>query len=369
MDIFALLRQMKIMTASDLYIKVGIPPGYRVNGSINKSDLPPISDEDMDKAAHILMTDHQARLFKDKPDLDFAYTIDTGERFRINLFRQQGHIGMAARCIQDEDLSFEALGLPPVIQKFSELPRGLVLLTGATGSGKSTTLAAMISHINQHFSKHVMTIEDPIEFVYKDNQSIINQREIGYDTQNFHDALRHVVRQSPDVILIGEMRDSDTMMTAISAAETGHLVLSTLHTTDVVHTLDRIINYFPDHMKAQVREEMALSLEGIVGMRLLPRTNGEGRVPAMEILSATPLVRKLLRQGEHWSLPEVMQKGKEFGMQTFNQSLLQLYKQDLITYDDAMLASSNPEEFKLNSQGMFTGTDSISFYQTSEDDN
>lgn len=368
MDIFSILRRMKEITASDLYIKVGIPPCYRVHGSIHQSDLPLVTDEEIECAAVILMTDHQARLFKDKPDLDFAYTIDTGERFRINLFRQQGHIGMAARCIQDEDLSFQTLGLPPVIQEFSELPRGLVLLTGSTGSGKSTTLAAMISHINKHFSKHVMTIEDPIEFVYKDNKSIINQREIGYDTQNFYDALRHVVRQSPDVILIGEMRDSDTMMTAISAAETGHLVLSTLHTTDVVHTLDRIINYFPDHIKAQVREELALSLEGIVGMRLLPRTDGTGRVPALEIMRATPLVRKLLRQGEHWSLPEVMQKGKEFGMQTFNQSLLSLYKSDLISYDDAIHASSNAEEFKLNSQGMFTGTDSISFYQTADNE-
>ncbi len=367
MDIVTLLRQMKAMDASDLYIKVGIPPGYRVHGSIKKSDFAPITDEDIEGAARMLMTDFQARLFQEKPDLDFAYTIDTGERYRINLFRQQGHIGMAARCIQDEDLSFEALGLPPVIQEFSELPRGLVLLTGATGSGKSTTLAAMITHINKHFSKHVMTIEDPIEFVYTDENSIINQREIGYDTQTFHDALRHVVRQSPDVILIGEMRDSDTMMTAISAAETGHLVLSTLHTTDVVHTLDRIINYFPDHMKAQVREELALSLEGIVCMRLLPRSDGKGRVPSMEILKATPLVRKLLRKGEHWNLPEVMQKGKEFGMMTFNQSLLELYKQEIIRYDDAVQASSNAEEFNLNSQGMFTGTDSISFFQPSDD--
>ncbi|MBI1386928.1 MAG: PilT/PilU family type 4a pilus ATPase [bacterium] len=367
MDIFTLLRDMRSSHASDLYLKVGIPPCYRIHGVIERLDMPSLTDAEIDDASRVMLTDHQKSIFQERPDLDFAYTIESGERFRINLFRQQGHIGMAARCILDEDLRFNTLGLPPILQEFSELPRGLVLLTGATGSGKSTTLAAMITHVNKQFAKHVMTIEDPIEFVYKDERSVINQREVGYDTQSFTDALRHVVRQSPDIILIGEMRDSDTMMTAISAAETGHLVLSTLHTTDVVHTLDRIINYFPDHLKAQVREELALSLEGIVAMRLLRRKDGNGRVPALEILRATPLVRKTLRQGEHWNLPEIMQKGKEFGMQTFNQSLLALYRQETITFEEAITASSNPEEFKMNARGMFTGSDSISFFHRDDE--
>ena len=296
------------------------------------------------------------------PHLDFAYTLDTGERFRVNLFRQQGHIGLVARWIRDADLTFTHLHLPPVVKELAELSRGLVIVTGATGSGKSTTLAAMIHHINQNFSRHIMTIEDPIEFIYKDERSIINQREVGYDTATFADALRHVVRQSPDVIMIGEMRDSDTMLTAISAAETGHLVLTTLHTSDVSHTLDRIVNYFPDYLKAQVRQELALSLEGILCMRLLRRQDGTGRIPALEILRSTSSAQKALLDGELWRLKELMQKGRDIGMQTFNQSLVDLYRQEIIPFEEGLRASTNPDEFKLNAQGMYTGTDSIDLY-------
>ena len=280
-------------------------------------------------------------------------------RFRINLFRQQGHIGMVARHVRDEDLSFEGLFLPDIVREMSELPRGLVLLTGATGSGKSTTLAAMIQHINHTFHKHVITVEDPIEFMYADDKCVINQREVGFDTKSFGDALKHVVRQSPDVILIGEMRDNDTMMTAISAAETGHLVLSTLHTADVSGTLDRIVNYFPDHLKPQVRQELALSLQGIISMRLLPRSDGRGRIPALEILRATPSVRKALQEGQVGKLKELMQNGGEWGMCTFNQSLVRLFKKKKVSYNVALTASSSPEEFKLNADGMYTGSASI----------
>ncbi len=362
MDISALLKTLTVEGASDLYLKVGLPPSIRVHGNVMRMDAAAVTDADMDAVIKLLLTDHQLRIFQERPDLDFAHALDSGNRFRINLFRQQGHIGLVARAIHDADLSFIKLHLPPVVREMAELPRGLVLITGATGSGKSTSLAAMITHINKNFSRHIVTVEDPIEFIHTDQKSVINQREVGFDTHSFGDALRHVVRQSPDVILIGEMRDNETMMTAIAAAETGHLVLTTLHTADVSHTLDRIINYFPDHLKNQVRQELALSLEGILCMRLVRRADGKGRIPALEILRTTSSVKQALLDGELWRLKELMQKGREFGMQTFNQSLLDLHQQEIVTFEEAMRASTNPEEFKLNAQGMFTGTDSVALY-------
>jgi len=360
MKIYDLLRMMKEYEASDLYLKVGVKPCIRINGSVRRlAKLDPLTDEQTTEAAQTLLNEHQWECFKERPDMDFAYALDERLRYRVNVFRQQGHIGLVARLIHDRDLTFETLNLPPVIQEMAELPRGLVILAGATGSGKSTTLAAMIDHINQRFARHVMTIEDPIEYIHSDQKCIINQREVGYDTADFKDALRHVVRQSPDVILIGEMRDMETMMTAISAAETGHLVLTTLHTMDVNHTLDRIINHFPEYLRPQIRHELSISLEGIVCMRLLPRRDGNGRIPAMEVLRCTSTARKALSNGENYRLKEIMQKGRDIGMQTFNQALLDLYQRELITYEEAMAAASNPEEFRLNAQGMFTGTDSV----------
>lgn len=364
MRIFDLLMMMGEKNASDLYLKVGIPPSMRINGQVMRlEDEQAVEDEDMEAIANAILNEHQANVFVERPDLDFAYTLDSGFRFRINMFRQQGHIGLVARLIKDADLTFSNLHLPVAIQQLAELPRGLVIITGATGSGKSTTLAAMIHHINQNFARHIMSIEDPIEFIHTDCKSVVNQREVGYDTHDFKDALRQVVRQSPDVILIGEMRDMDTMMTAVSAAETGHLVLTTLHTVDVSHTLDRIINYFPDYLRAQVRHELSLSLQGIVSMRLLRRKDETGRIPALEILRSTPSVKKALLEGEFYKLQELMKKGQDLGMQSFNQSILNLYKQDIITFEEALYASSSPDEFKLHAQGMFTGTDSIQFRQ------
>ncbi len=366
MNIKDLLRRMPEMQSSDLYLKVGLAPSMRVHSEVFRLEEEPITDDQMSKCCQEVMNDHQQKIFSERPDLDFAYTLEPGKRYRINLFRQQGHVGMVARFIRDEDLRFQTLHLPDVVRELAELPRGLVILTGATGSGKSTTLAAMISYINEHFQRHIMTIEDPIEFIHTDKKSLINQREVGFDTNSFTDALRHVVRQSPDVILIGEMRDMDTMMTAISAAETGHLVLTTLHTSDVAHTLDRIINYFPDHLKPQVQQELAQSLEGIICMRLLRSKAGDGRVPSLEILRATSNVRKALQDGELWRLKEIMQKGDEFGMQTFNQSMLKLFQKDMISFEEGLRHSSNPEEFKLNAKGMFTGTESIGIYPGTE---
>ncbi|HOE11446.1 MAG TPA: PilT/PilU family type 4a pilus ATPase [bacterium] len=364
MNAYELLKRMKEKSASDLYLKVGLPPSFRIHGEVIRDTTSPLSAENVKAIVDCLLNDYQKRLFNERPDLDFAYSLEGGLRYRINLFRQQGQIGLVARLIEDQDLTFDGLDLPIVTREFAELRRGLVLLTGATGSGKSTTLAAMINHINANFCRHIMTIEDPIEFLHVDKKSVVNQREVGFDTVSFGDALRHVVRQSPDVILIGEMRDNDTMMTAISAAETGHLVLSTLHTSDVSHTMDRIINYFPDHLKPQVRQELALSLEGIICMRLLRRRDRKGRVPTTEVLRTTPSTRKAILEGELWRLKEFMQKGAEVGMHTFNQDLLRLFRDGIIDYDEALAAATNPDEFKLNAQGMFTGTDSIGIFQS-----
>lgn len=366
MDILAILAHMRDMQASDCYLKVGNKPAMRIHGDLVWQEMPAVTDENMQSVIQVLLTDHQQRIFAERPDLDFAFHLESGDRFRINLFRQQGHAGLVARLIRSEDLSFATLRLPHSVQELASLNRGLVLITGATGSGKSTTLASLIHAVNQRYPKHIMTIEDPIEFIHEDNKSIINQREVGYDTLSFADALRHVVRQSPDVILIGELRDTDSILTAVSAAQTGHLVFSTLHTVDVFHTLDRLINYFPDYLKSQIRQELALSLEAVVCMRLLRRADAQGRVPALEIMRTTPSIKKALAEGEFWKMKEFMQSGEDAGMQTFNQALLRLYQQEVITFEEALQASSNPEEFKLNAQGMFTGTQSIKFFQSDQ---
>jgi twitching motility protein PilT len=355
-----ILNVMVAKAASDVYVKVGSPPVFRVNGALESFDLPATTDRDAEQIAKQLMTDHQRRRFDDDPDLDLAYTSTDGHRYRVNAFRQKGHLGFVIRLVQMENLTFEKLNLPPVVQRMAELPRGLVLVTGATGSGKSTTLAAMINYINHSYKKHVMTIEDPIEFMHDDKLSVINQREVGFDTNSFADALKHVVRQNPDVILVGEMRDLDTMITALSAAQTGHLVLSTMHTTDVTQTLDRIINYFPEHLRPQIRLELSLCLEGVVCMRLLPRKDSPGRIPALEIMLGTPAIKKLLFAGETWRILELVKQGRDMGMQSFNQALVDLYRADKVSYDDALLCATSPEEFKLNAQGIYTGVESIS---------
>ncbi len=354
-----ILEQMVLLKASDCYLKVGDRPLMRVNGEIRPSKFDSLSDDDLSEFMNVVMTEFQRERFSSDPDLDLGYDTATGKRFRINVFRQRGHVGMVIRLVPSENLSFDFLNLPPVVRELAELPRGLIIVSGATGSGKTTTQAAMIDHINRNFSKHIVTIEDPIEFIHYGKKSVINQREVGFDTNSFADALKHVVRQSPDVILIGEMRDLETMLVALSAAQTGHLVITTLHNVDTAQTLDRIINYFPEYMRHQVRLELSLCLRGVICMRLIPRRDGKGRIPALEIMRATPMIRKLLLEGNTKGIPDYIKEGREFGMQTFNQALLDLFRADLIMYEDALLNSSNPEEFKLNAQGMFTGTDSI----------
>lgn len=354
-----ILEQMALRRASDCYLKVGHEPFFRVNGQIQTSKFEEVTDDDMSNFLETVMTDFQRERFMEDPDLDLAYDTRSGNRFRINVFRQRGQVGMVIRLIPSENLSFEFLYLPAIVQELAELSRGLVIVSGATGSGKTTTQAAMIDHINRNFEKHIVTVEDPIEFIHYDKRSILNQREVGFDTNSFADALKHVVRQSPDVILIGEMRDLESMLVALSAAQTGHLVITTLHNVDTAQTLDRIINYFPEHMRHQVRLELSLCLAGVICMRLVPRKDGKGRIPAVEVMRTTPIIRKLLLEGSTGGIPDYIKSGREFGMQTFNQSLLDLFQEGLVSYEDALQNASNPEEFKLNAQGMFTGVDSL----------
>jgi twitching motility protein PilT len=355
-DIF---EQMTLLKASDCFLKCGEEPFFRVTGEIRRTKFDALTDEDIQGFMAEVMTEYQIKHFADDPDIDLAYNTESGHRFRVNVFRQLGHAGMVVRLIPSENLSFDFLHLPAVVREFAEMPRGLLIVSGATGSGKTTTQAAMIDHINNNFRKHIVTIEDPVEFIHTDKKSLINQREIGYDTNSFADALKHVVRQSPDVILIGEMRDLDTMLVALSAAQTGHLVVTTLHNTDTSQTIDRIINYFPEYMRHQIRLELSLCLLGVVCQRLLPRKDGRGRIPALEIMRATPVIKKLLLEGNTKEIPDYVKEGGEFGMQTFNQSLLNLFQEGLVSYEDALQNASNPEEFKLNAQGMFTGTDAM----------
>jgi twitching motility protein PilT len=280
----------------------------------------------------------------------------------VNIYKQRGYVSFAFRHIEKTIPSFEDLGLPvEPMKKLASLNRGLVLVTGVTGSGKSTTLAAIVNYINENFNKHVVTLEDPIEFIYRDRRSIVSQREIGSDTSDFKVALKHVVRQSPDVILIGEMRDKETMEAAISAAETGHLVLSSLHTVNATQTVERIINYFPPHQHSLVRVQLSLVLEGVVAQRLITRRDGRGRVPAVETMMRSPTVKDLLAEGKTNELYKAIKEGEYFGSQTFNQSLKRLYEAEKVTLDDAMGAADNPDELKLEIRGILKGSKAADF--------
>lgn len=350
--------EMVAKGASDIYFKFASPPIFRIDGDLVNANYPALGDSDLIAIAKVVMSKEQWNYFVNSYEMDLAYTIDEQGRFRINAFKQKGHIGMVVRAVQWQNMSFERLMLPPVVRKLAELPRGLILVTGTTGSGKSTTLAAMINHINKTRRCHIVTVEDPIEFLYNDDKAVINQREVGFDTLSFSDALKHVLRQAPDVILIGEMRDLETISTSVSAAETGHLVLSTLHTIDAVQTIERIINYFPSYLHNQIRLELSLCLRGVICQRLIPRKDKKGRVPAVEIMVNSPTVKKLLLEGRTVEIPQVIEKGQNYGMQTFNQSIYELYKKGIISLDDAMQYATNPEELRLMVSGIQTGTGS-----------
>jgi twitching motility protein PilT len=351
----ALLQEMVDRNASDLYLKAGSPPHIRIDGAIEPTDYPEMSVQDTHDIAHDLMNEAQAKQFEGSPEMDLAVGIKGIGRFRVNIFRQRGSIGVVFRYVQRPSFSFEDLNLPPAVRVLAEKPRGMVLVTGTTGCGKSTTLAAMINHINNTRRCHIVTIEDPIEFLHQDNLSIINQREVGFDTVNFSEALKHVLRQSPDVILIGEMRDLETISTAIQAAETGHLVLSTLHTIDATQTVERIINYFPAYLHQQIRMELSLCLNGVISQRLLPVATGNGRIPAVEVMIATPTIKKLVFEGKTLELHQHIEAGAHVGMQTFNQSLLTLYRRKAIRMEEALTYATSPDEFRLMAEGIASG--------------
>ncbi|KPL07474.1 hypothetical protein AMJ85_09460 [candidate division BRC1 bacterium SM23_51] len=354
-ELETLLAEMVERNASDLFLKAGSRPSMRIDGTINLTEYEDLTVEDSLQVAQNLMTERQWETFEDRPEMDLAVGVRGIGRFRVNVFRQRGSVGMVFRHVSSPSLSFEQLSLPLAVRDLSDKQRGLILVTGTTGSGKSTTLAAMINHINETRRGHIVTIEDPIEFLHSDKMSIINQREIGFDTMDFSDALKHVLRQSPDVILIGEMRDLETIQTAIAAAETGHLVLSTLHTIDAVQTVERIINYFPAYLHPQIRMELGLCLQGVISLRLLPHASGKGRMPAVEIMVGTPLIRKLLHEGKTLELPQYIEQGAHVGMQTFNQSLLKLYQEKKVTMDDALAYATSPDEFRLMVEGIASG--------------
>ncbi len=341
--------------ASDIHLKAGLPPMFRVDGSLLPlRDARRMTPDDLARIATSIMSKQQRDAFKRQLDLDLAYGVPGVGRFRVNAFQQKGSIGLVFRVIPYKVKSLEQLHLPKVVSKIANERRGLVLVTGATGSGKSTTLAAMIEHINTTRTCHVVTIEDPIEFLLRDKRSIINQRESGTDTHSFAGALRSALRQDPDVILVGEMRDAETIETALKAAETGHLVLSTLHTVDAVETVNRVVGSFPPHQQPHIRRLFANLVQGVISQRLVARADGRGRVPAMEIMVGTARIRELLhdeeRQGE---LRETIAKGMvNYGMQTFDQSLMHLLQNDLVTYEEALLQCTNPDDFALRVSGI-----------------
>jgi twitching motility protein PilT len=346
--------------ASDLHLKVGAFPVIRVDGTlIPLGDMRRLMQEDTIAMAFSIMSARQKEKFKNNFEIDIAYNVPNLGRFRCNIFQQRGTVGLVLRVIPAKILSIRELLLPPVLEKICQEQRGLVLCTGTTGSGKSTTLAAMIDQINTTRNEHVMTIEDPIEFLHRDKKSIVNQREVDVDTKGFSLALRSALRQDPDVILVGEMRDYETIETALTAAETGHLVFSTLHTLDATETINRIIAVFPPHQQKQIRLQLGAVLKAAISLRLMPRADGLGRVPAAEILIRTNYVRECIENKEKTKyIKDAIQQGtSQYGMQTFDQSLYSLYKSGLITLEEALKRATNPNEFKLRIQGIQSTAD------------
>ncbi len=355
LDINELLKSAANYRASDLHIKVGNPPVLRVDGKLHSlPETRRVTQEDVMGMAFSVMNDAQKERFKRSNELDIAYSVPGLGRFRVNIFMQRGTIGMVFRLIPVKIHSIDELNLPEVLEKLSIQPRGLILVTGTTGSGKSTTLAAMLDHINKNRTAHVVTVEDPIEFLHRDEKSMINQREVGSDTLSFGSALRSALRQDPDVILVGEMRDFETIETALIAAETGHLVLSTVHTVDATETVNRIISVFPPYQQKQVRLQLASVLQGVVSMRLVLKSDGKGRVPAVEVLKVTNRVKEcIVDKDRTHELNEVIAAGyTQYGMQTFDQALMFLFQKGLITYDEALRQSSRPDDFALKVKGI-----------------
>ena len=372
MDINELLKKAHDLEASDLHIKVGSPPIVRIYGELTPlASEKKLTSDDATKIALSVMTPGQVDIFKRKNDMDLAYSVPGLGRFRCNIFMQRGTVGLVFRVIPMRIPTIDELLLPEVIKKISMEQRGLILVTGTTGSGKSTTLASMIDLINSSRTEHVMTIEDPIEYLHRDKKSIINQREIGTDTESFSKALRQALRQDPDVILVGEMRDFETIQTSLVAAETGHLVLSTLHTIDATETINRIIAVFPPYQHKQVRMQLASVLKSIISMRLVPAQTVRDSVPAVEVLIATATIKDcILDPDKTKTIPDVIEQGAiHYSMQTFDQSILSLFKSGLITYEEALRRATNPDDFVLKIKGIQSTADlSLETFEKKPDD-
>ncbi|HTZ76213.1 MAG TPA: type IV pilus twitching motility protein PilT [Candidatus Aquilonibacter sp.] len=356
-----LLRRAVENRASDLHLKVGNHPYTRVDGLLNPiTDVPRITPEEMLSMAFSMMTNRQKQKFKETAELDMAYGVAGLGRFRVNVFQQRGNVGMVLRVIPTKIRTIEELELPRVIAQVCEEQRGLVLTTGTTGSGKSTTLAAMIDRINSLRAEHIITIEDPIEYLHRDKKGFINQREVEVDTSSFSTALRAALRQDPDVVLVGEMRDLETISTALLAAETGHLVFSTLHTLDATETIQRIIAVFPPPEQKQIRLQLASTLKAVISQRLVRKSDGAGRVPAVEVMIATGYIRDcIINPDKTRMIRDAIAAGtSQYGMQTFDQSLFELYSRNLITLEEALTRASNPDDFRLRVQGIRSSADS-----------
>lgn len=349
------LQAARKLGASDVHLKVGLPPIFRIKGSLRTlKDVPPMTGDVVMTFALNIMSEQQQEKFMKNGEADLAYGTPDGSRYRVNLFRQRGDTGMVLRIIPAKIPPFDNLNVPGRVRELTKEHRGLVLVTGVTGSGKSTTLAALIDLVNQERACHIVTVEDPIEYVFQDRRSVVNQRELGFDTMSFENALRAALRQDPDVILVGEMRDYETIRTALLAAETGHLVFSTLHTLDAKETVNRIVQMFPPHEQSAIRLQLAEILQAIVSQRLLPRADGKGMIPACEVLINTPRIRDMIidpmRTGE---ITDAVKEGEHpYGMISFDQSLTSLVKRNLITYETALSASTNPDDFALHFRGV-----------------
>ncbi len=345
-----LLAEAVTQKASDIHISVGVAPVYRVNGRLVRTEHPPLSKDDSTRLIFSILTNEQRRTLEQNWELDFSYGIAGLGRFRVNVYKNKGTYAAALRSITDKVPSFSDLGLPPVIKEVAGRPRGLVLVTGATGSGKSTTLAAMIDWINENKAEHILTIEDPIEFLHESKKSVVHQRELGQDTRSFSNALRSALREDPDVILVGEMRDLETISLAITAAETGHLVMGTLHTSSAIQTVDRIVDVFPPEQQQQIRVQLSSSLIAVFSQALVPRVNAMkervGRVLAQEIMVVTPAMANMIREGKTAQMYSSIQTGTDVGMQTLETSLKALYQQGLVLYEDILSKTSRPDDLK-----------------------
>ncbi len=359
MTLKQMLVEMLNRRASDLHVRVGVRPRLRVNGILEQIATDPITIDSMEQIVGQILNEKQLERFNRKNEMDLALSVAKLGRFRINMYRQRGTSGIAIRAVNTTVPSFEELNLPPVIKKLSGENRGMIIITGTTGSGKSTTLAAVIEEMNANRPLNILTVEDPIEYIYRDKKAIISQREVGGDTETFASALRHAFRQDPDVILIGEVRDLETMSIALTAADTGHLVLTTLHTLNVVETITRIISFFPPHQHHQIRLLLAGTLKAICCQRLLTRADTPGRVPGLEIMVNSGAIKEcIMNESRTIDIPELMaQGGPQYGMQTFDQAIMKLYKNGMISFEEAMANASNPDDFDLRLRGITGAAD------------